>query len=146
MELNPIIAVGVMLVLSGISFFFALAESALFSLGKWKIQQLADKFGGPGKTVGRLLAEPQDLLATIVLVNTFANAGLIAVALWGVLQQGWPAVLTLAGLFLVILLGCEVLPKTLAVQSAGDLRVILRPADAFAAAVNSPLARNRSTA
>jgi CBS domain containing-hemolysin-like protein len=116
-ELNPIIAVGVMLVLSGISFFFALAESALFSLGKWKIQQLADKFGGPGKTVGRLLAEPQDLLATIVLVNTFANAGLIAIALWGVLQQGWPAVLTLAGLFLVILLGCEVLPKTLAVRA-----------------------------
>jgi putative hemolysin len=106
-----------MLVLSGISFFFALAESALFSLGKWKIQQLADKFGRPGKTVGRLLAEPQDLLATIVLVNTFANAGLIAVALWGVLQQGWPAVPTLVGLFLVILLGCEVLPKTLAVRA-----------------------------
>ena len=110
-------AVGVMLVLSSISFFFALAESALFSLGKWKIQQLADKFGGSGKTVARLLAEPQDLLATIVLVNTFANAGLIAIALWGVLQQGWPASVTLTSLFLVILLGCEVLPKTLAVRA-----------------------------
>ena len=32
----------VMLAFASVSFFFALAESALFSLGKWKLQQVAE--------------------------------------------------------------------------------------------------------
>jgi len=106
-----------MLVFASVSFFFALAESALFSLGKWKLQQLAEREGELGKSVVRLLAEPQDLLATIVLGNTFANAGLVTVALWAVMLREWPLVPTMAGILMVILLGCEVVPKTLAVRA-----------------------------
>ena len=36
---------------------------------------------GLGKIISRLLAEPQDLLATLVLGNSFANAGIVAMAL-----------------------------------------------------------------
>ena len=37
--------------------------------------------GGEG-AVARLLAEPQDLLATMVLGNTFATAAMLAPAFW----------------------------------------------------------------
>ena len=66
--------------------------------------------------VTRLLAEPQDLLATMVLGNTFASAAMLAVALWMALHGHWPLVPTIVGLLLLILIGCEVLPKTLAVR------------------------------
>jgi len=106
------------LVFAGASFFFALAETALFSLGKWQARQLAERDPRAGGMVLRLLAEPQDLLATMVLGNTFANAALLATALWMALSGRWHLAVTMAALLALILLGCEVLPKTLAVRQA----------------------------
>jgi len=74
-------AVVVVLVFAGASFFFALAETALFSLSKWQAQQLAEREGRAGAIVLRLLGEAQDLLATMVLGNTFATAAMLATAL-----------------------------------------------------------------
>ncbi|MDB6021021.1 MAG: hypothetical protein JWQ04_878, partial [Pedosphaera sp.] len=71
-----------LLIFAGMSFFFALAESALFSLGKWQVRQLAERSPARGGLVARLLAEPQHLLATIVLGNTVANASILALTLW----------------------------------------------------------------
>jgi CBS domain containing-hemolysin-like protein len=87
-------AIAAILIFAGASFFFALAETALFSLSKWQARQLAEHHPGAGKIVTQLLERPQDLLATLALGNTFANAAMLAVTL----------------------LGCEVLPKTLAVR------------------------------
>jgi cytochrome oxidase assembly protein ShyY1 len=58
-------AVAAILVFAGASFFFALAETALFSLGKWQVAQLAEKKPRAGKIVAALLEHPQDLLATL---------------------------------------------------------------------------------
>ena len=104
-----------MLVFAGASFFFALAESALFALGKWRARQVAERPGGAA--VVRLLEQPAELLATLVLGNTAANAAIVALALLPVLRREWPVGLTLLGLAAFILIGCEVLPKTLAVRS-----------------------------
>ena len=104
------------LLFAGASFFFALAETALFSLSKWQAQQLAEREPRNGGIVKRLLAEPQDLLATMVLGNTFATAAMLATALWMALQGRWPLAATVAGLLVLILFGCEVLPKTMAVR------------------------------
>ena len=118
--LTPLWAVVGVLVFAGASFFFAVAESALFSLGKWQARQLAERSPQAGGVVARLLAEPHDLLATIVLGNTFANAVIVAIGFWLALSGGWPAWMT--GLMAVVLLamilvGCEVVPKTLAVRA-----------------------------
>jgi putative hemolysin len=99
------------------SFFFALAEAALFSLGKWQVRQVVEKNPHLGKFVEKLLAQPQDLLATIVLGNTFANAGIIATLLWLDLLEGWPVILSLVGLLIFILLGVEIAPKAFAVRA-----------------------------
>ena len=112
----PYVAVVVVLVFAGTSFFFALAETALFALSKWQARQLAEREPGAGGIVVRLLAEPQDLLAMMVLGNTFASAAMLATALWMALNGRWPPAVTVAGLLALILIGCEVLPKTLAVR------------------------------
>jgi putative hemolysin len=104
------------LVCAGASCFFALAETALFSLNKWQLRQLAERKDGPGALAARLLAEPQDLLATMVLGTTFANAGMLAIGLWMALNGRWPLGLTVVGLLVGALFVGEVLPKTLAVR------------------------------
>jgi putative hemolysin len=116
MASTPVVAVMVVLVFAGASFFFALAETALFSLSKWQAQQLAEREPRAGAVVTRLLAKPEDLLATMVLGNTFASAAMLAVALWMAIHGHWPFVLTIVGLLALILIGCEVWPKTLAVR------------------------------
>lgn len=99
------------------SFFFALAESSLFSLGKWRVQQFALREPRRWDPIKRLLDAPQDLLATIVLGNTFANGAMIATALTMSLFLGrWPLWPTAGALLILLLLLCEVLPKTLAMR------------------------------
>ena len=58
MALMPYLAWAGLLIFAGMSFFFALAESALFSLGKWQVRQLAERVPVSGVLVERLLAEP----------------------------------------------------------------------------------------
>ena len=118
--LTPLWAAAGVLVFAGASFFFALAESALFSLGKWQVRQLSERSDPSARAITRLLGEPQDLLATIVLGNTFANAAMVAITLWLALSGGWSGALTFcsgAVLLALILVECEVVPKTLAVRS-----------------------------
>jgi len=107
----------IVLVSASGSFFFALAETALFSLGKWQVRQLAEKYPRLGGTVARLLAKPQDLLAAMVLGNTFATAAMLGLALGMGLSGRWPLWPTVVGLIVMILFVCEVLPKTLAVRA-----------------------------
>lgn len=116
MEPTPVLGAIGLVVCAGASFFFALAETALFSLGKWQLEQLVQSNAAAAKTVQRLLSKPDDLLATIVLGNTFATAGMVGVALWVALHGFWPLIPTVAVLLAVVLLACEVLPKTLAVR------------------------------
>ena len=109
-------AIAAIAVFAGASFFFALAETALFSLSKWQVRQLAEHHPGAGKIVAQLLERPQDLLATLALGNTFANAAMLAVALRMVFAAHWTLALTMLTLLALTLIGCEVLPKTLAVR------------------------------
>jgi len=90
-----------LLIFAGMSFFFALAESALFSLGQWRVRQLTERSPGTGALVGRLLAEPQHLLATIVLGNTVANASLVAITLLTAPWEDWRMFVVLPSLLVL---------------------------------------------
>lgn len=109
-----LVAAGIV-IFAAASFFFAVSESALFALGKWRVRQLGHQ--RRGTVVARLLAQPSELLATIVLGNTVANAAIVALGVWSSLAGYWPLPSTLLVLLLVVLVGCEVFPKTLAVRS-----------------------------
>lgn len=114
------LVIGALMVGFAASFFFALAESCLFSLGKWQARHLEEKSPQLGKMVNGLLAQPQDLLATIVMGNTFANASIVGLMIWVAFFERWPLAWILAGLALLLLFGAEVLPKTLAVRAPED--------------------------
>lgn len=132
-------ALALLMVFAAASFFFALAESALFSLGKWQARHLVEDSPDFGKEVRNLLAEPQDLLATIVLGNTFANAGIIGTLLWLALFQEWPLLPSLGGLLIFILLGVEVAPKALAVRAPEKWSVRVARLMSVAKRVTRPL-------
>lgn len=100
------------------SFFCSLAETSLLSLSRWQVGQLAERNPAAGGRVALLLAQPQDLLATIVLGNTIALAGLVVVSVWLALHGLWPWWLAIVTPLVLALLVAEVLPKTLAVRRA----------------------------
>jgi CBS domain containing-hemolysin-like protein len=135
------IAAVVVLLFAGASFFFALAETSLLSLSKWQVQQLAEKDPSAGATVSRLLADHQGLLASLVLGNTFASAAMLAVALWMVLSQQWLLILTIVCLLALILIGCEVLPKTMAVRNPEVWAVRVAQPMSLVLAFSLPLCR-----
>src|SRR5205814_1024287 len=118
-----------LLVAAACSFFFALAESALFALGKWRAQQLIEDNPGQGRRLAGFLSQPQDLLATLAFGNTFANGLIIGLTVWIIthsklresyLSQGLFGVF----IFIFVLIGCEVVPKALGVRAPSSLRVL----------------------
>ena len=150
MDFTPWLVVLGVLVFAAASFFFALAESALFTLGRWQVDQLAERSPVKGALVSRLLQKPSELLATIVLGNTVANAAVVAIGLGVAVWRDAPLALPVAGLLVVILIGCEVIPKTLAVRAPETwalrlarpmvwLQGISRPVQRFAQALNNLL-------
>ena len=148
MDFTPWLVVLGVLLFAAASFFFALAESALFTLGKWQIEQLAERTPEQGSTVARLLKQPSELLATIVLGNTVANAALVGLGLGFTVWREGSIPLVVLGLLVLILVGCEVLPKTLAVRSPerwslrvartlGWIQSLARPVQRLATAMNN---------
>jgi len=142
-------------ILAGVSFVFALAETSLFSLGKWQTRRLKTQHPRVGAQVAHLLDRPQDLLATIVLGNTVSNAALVLLALTGSLQQSWPVewLVVVVVILGMVMLFCEVIPKALAVRRpeywalrvAGPMLLLLRitrPLRSIAQRINGALLKS----
>jgi putative hemolysin len=141
MAAGQIVAVAVVVIFAAASFFFSLAETSLFSLNKWQVRQLAERQPKAGAIVMRLLSEPQDLLATMVLGNTFASAAMLVVALRMGLYGDWPLAATIPALLALNLIGCEVLPKTMAVRKAEQWASRVARPLSWVLAVSLPLCR-----
>lgn len=111
-----VLAIVLILLFAAASFFFAVAETALFTLSPWQARRLAEQYPRQGGMVRDFLSRPEDLLATIILGNTLAGAGITGVAFWACIEGGWPIAPVLVGAFFLLLLGCEVMPKAWAVR------------------------------
>ncbi len=135
--MTPVLYCGAVLIAFGASFFFALAESSLFSLSKWQLRHLEEQ-SPKGKLATQLLAEPQDLLATIVLGNSFANAAIVGFTLWVVVAHDWPMAWVLVAAA-VILFGTEVAPKALGVRAPELWALRVARPMRFLQRVSSPL-------
>jgi len=117
MMTEPLLVAGALAACAGMSSFFALAEAALFTLSRWQLRQLCAAAPEAGRRVQRLREDAEDLLATIVLGNTCANAGLVALGLWLVYRQHWPWAVAAGLVLLLVLVTGEIIPKTLAVRA-----------------------------
>ncbi len=136
--MTPILAWTGIAVFAGAGFFFALAEAALFSLGRWRARQLASSHPGRATHVAELLTRPQDLLATLALGGALAHGGLLAVGIWMAMSGKWPFWTTLILLVVAILFVMEVLPKTLAVRRAAQWSLRVAPLVRFFILVLGP--------
>src|SRR5580765_5956456 len=102
-----------MVVAAGCSFFFALAESALFALGRFRARQMLEDNPEAGRKIAPLFASPDDLVAALAFGNTVSNAFIIGISAWALAHS----LLMAAAAFGLILIGCEVVPKALGVRS-----------------------------
>lgn len=113
-SLKFLISVLVVLLLCAV--FFSLAEAAMLSINRYRLRHLVRHNHYLAKRVQDLLKQPDRLLGVILLCGTFADilaaavATLIAIQCFG---EGSVFFATLALTF-VVLVFCEVAPKTLA--------------------------------
>lgn len=111
-------AIGAALVVAAAcSFFFALAESALFALGRFRAQRMLEDKPEDGKRLAPLFKNPEDLVATLAFGNTLANAAVIGIPVWVLARTNYSEFLTAALTLVFVLVGCEIVPKALGVRA-----------------------------
>ncbi len=97
----------------------AAAETALTSVNRIRIRNLAEEGDARGKRILRLLEQPQNVLSTILVMSNVAVivassvATLLALDIFSTAGEVIETVL----LSLIVLIFCEITPKTAAVQS-----------------------------
>jgi putative hemolysin len=126
-----IITLEVLLLLSAL---FSGTETALFSLSKLQLRRLRDKHPAQSRLIQDMLAEPHQLLSTILLGNTVVNVA--AAALGYVLidhfAPRYSEVIAVPTMLVIILIFCEIMPKTFAIRHPEFFAVRLaRPAAWF---------------
>ena len=141
MELSPYMAVPLFVMAALASFVFALAETALFSLGLWRARRLALEDPVRGEAVVGLLEDSSGLLAILVLGNSTANALLVALALVTASMGGWPLLVSGIVVLAVTLFLCEVTPKALGVRQPDAWSLRLARPLALLVRVTGPLQR-----
>ncbi len=132
------VPIGILLVslviLIGLSGFFSGSETALMTLNRYRLRNLAKNGHRGAMKAAALLEKPDRLIGLILLGNNFVNilasalATIVAINIWG--DKGIAVVTGV--LTLVILVFAEVLPKTLATLKSENLAF-------FAAHIYTPL-------
>lgn len=104
------------------SFVFAGSETAITSMGELRIRKLLENKQGPRHWLELWLHEPSHVLTTLLAGNTIANIFASAVTTsmalrlsdrWN-LDRHWLEAVGIGGLTVIILIGGEIAPKTLA--------------------------------
>jgi putative hemolysin len=124
--LQLIVLVG-MLLLCGVA---SAAETALTSVSRIKLKNLVEEGDQRAREIEQLLAEPNTFLSTILVVNSVAVivASSMATVLALRFSESWGELVATILISLVVLIFCEITPKTAAVQNPLRwARVLVRP-------------------
>src|SRR6202022_2315435 len=120
----------------------ASAETSLTSISRVRLRPLVEQKNPSAITIERLHREPNSYLSTVLIVNTVAiivassAATLLALHLYHEQVAEWLVSLILS---LVVLIACEITPKTLALQRAERVALRLAPLVAGATIVMRPV-------
>ena len=97
----------------------AAAETALTSVNRIRIRNLAEEGDPKAKRIARLLEKPQVFLSTILVVSNVSViiASTVATILAASLLPNYGAFISTIVLSLFVLIFCEITPKTAAVQA-----------------------------
>lgn len=124
--LQLIVLIG-MLLLCGVA---SAAETALTSVSRIKLKNLVEEGDQRAREIEQLLAEPNTFLSTILVVNSVAVivASSMATVLALRFSESWGELVATILISLVVLIFCEITPKTAAVQNPLRwARVLVRP-------------------
>jgi magnesium and cobalt exporter, CNNM family len=120
----------------------ASAETSLTSISRVRLRQLVEQKNRRAILIERLHRDPNAYLSTVLIVNTVAiivassAATLLALHLYHERVAEWLVSLILS---LVVLIACEITPKTLALQRAERVALRLAPLVAGATVVMRPV-------
>ncbi len=106
------------------------AETALTSVSRIKLKNLVEEGDQRAREIEQLLAEPNTFLSTILVVNSVAVivASSMATVLALRFSASWGELVATVLISLVVLIFCEITPKTAAVQNPLRwARVLVRP-------------------
>ena len=115
---SVLMLLGVLVLLLGLSAFFSGSETALMMLNRYRARHLAAHGHGGATRALALLERPDRLIGLILIGNNFVNnllasiAAVVAVELGGV--DGAAVAIGASIITIVVLIFCEVAPKTLA--------------------------------
>lgn len=109
----------VMLVSLFLCTFASAAETALTSISRIKLKNLVEEGDQQAAKIEQLLAEPNVFLSTILVVNSVAVivASSMATVLALRFSADWGELISTVLISLVVLIFCEITPKTAAVQN-----------------------------
>jgi CBS domain containing-hemolysin-like protein len=129
--------------LLGLSLFFSLCETSFSSLNRIKLKNMAAKSKKPSRErlTLKLLNVYDKLLSSVLIGNTIANiaASALATMFFAALFGTKGASIAAAALTLVILIFCEISPKTLAKESPELAAVGVSPLLNFFIFIFTPL-------
>jgi CBS domain containing-hemolysin-like protein len=134
-----IVIIGIALILAATA---ASAETSLTSISRVRLRQLVEQKVQAAIVIERLHRDPNAYLSTILIVNTVAiivassAATLLALHLYHEQVAEWLVSLVLS---LLVLVACEITPKTLALQRAERVALRIAPLVAGATLVMRPV-------
>ncbi|HYM49699.1 MAG TPA: hemolysin family protein [Candidatus Limnocylindrales bacterium] len=124
--------------------FAASAETSLTSISRVRLRRLCEEGNPRAQQIERLHRDPNSYLSTILVINTVAiivassAATLLALHLYQDRVAQWLISLVLS---LIVLMFCEIAPKTLALQRAERVALTLAPVVTVATVVLRPVVR-----
>jgi CBS domain containing-hemolysin-like protein len=131
------------LVLVLVAAFFSAAQTALGRMSASRAEKLVDEHRRGAARVVRLQQDPartQNILALVVLASQVTGVALLTALASRWLDGPWALVATAAVASVVLFVGAEVAPKTLALQHTEDVALATAPWVALFARPLSPLA------
>ena len=137
--LAELVVIVIALVLAAMA---ASAETSLTSISRVRLRQLVEQKVPQAIVIERLHRDPNAYLSTILIVNTVAiivassTATLLALHLYQERVAEWAVSLVLS---LIVLVACEITPKTLALQRAEKVALRMARLVAWATLVMRPI-------
>ncbi|MFW0777992.1 MAG: HlyC/CorC family transporter [Rickettsiales bacterium] len=125
-----------------ISAFFSASETALTAVSRARIYQLVMDGNKRARTVSKLRREKESMIGAILLGNNAVNiassaiATLLAIQLFG--DENGLLFVTIV-MTLIVVIFCEVLPKTYAIQNAERVSLLFSPALSIIVKLLSPI-------
>ncbi|MDQ7836980.1 MAG: hemolysin family protein [Thermodesulfobacteriota bacterium] len=118
MDPSPSIYISIIIFCLLCSTFFSGSETALFSLGRWRLIRLREEGHPKYSLIDGLLARPRRLLISIIIGNDMCNvvasalATPLAVKHFGASGR-WVAIVIMTGVIIIL---CDISPKVLAIS------------------------------